>query len=318
MIKYKIHRYWLESREGLLVEYIDEEGRRGVGEVAPLPGWSRESLEDAEQQLIHGSEHNYFPSVAFGLESAQLGIMTAPKLPLAFPINRLLSGSAKEMLLEAEGFAKRGALCLKLKLGSLGFHEAIEVVRALKGTFRLRLDLNRRWSLQQSLRFFSAFSPEDYEYVEEPCSNPSDLAYFPYPFAVDESLRELPLEEILAYPSLKALIFKPTLQGGIRVGEVLAQAAKKHGIDLILSSAHESGVGITQIALLAHHLELTHLPLGLDTYRFLKSDLLQDPLEFSENALHLKDPLFALKSCSVQLLHEETLDPMHSPQTAVR
>ena len=315
MMKYRIYRYRLESREGLLVEYIDEEGRRGVGEVAPLPGWSRESLEDAEQQLIYRSEGPYFPSVAFGLESAQLA---APKLPLAFPINRLLSGSAREMLLEAEGFAKRGALCFKLKLGSLGFHEAIEVVRALKGTFRLRLDLNRRWSLQQSLRFFSAFSPEDYEYVEEPCSNPSDLAYFPYPFAADESLRELPLEEILAYPSLKALIFKPTLQGGIRVGELLAQAAKKHGIDLILSSAHESGVGITQIALLAHHLELTHLPLGLDTYRFLKSDLLQNPLEFSENALHLKDPLFALKSCSVQLLHEESLDPMHSLQTAER
>ncbi|CAK8741932.1 o-succinylbenzoate synthase [Sodalis praecaptivus] len=34
------------EREGLLVA-LDDAGRRGVGEIAPLPGFSRESLADA-------------------------------------------------------------------------------------------------------------------------------------------------------------------------------------------------------------------------------------------------------------------------------
>lgn len=316
MMERRIFGYTLGKRKGLLVELTREDGKRGVGEIAPLPGWSRESVEDALHQIIHGSEEPLFPSVAFGMESALLSL-EAPSLPLTLPLCRLLSGTAFEMRKEIERLEEMGVNCVKIKLGHLKRNEALEIVRAAKKSFRLRLDLNRAWPLRESLRFFSHFSEGEYEFVEEPCDKASDLAYFPYPFGADESLRETPISEILELPSLKALIYKPTLQGGLEVAQRLVEAARARKIDLIFSSAFESGVGISQIALLAHHLDLTKIPLGLDTYRFLTGDLLQKPLHFSPNALQLREPLFEINPCAVQLLHEQTLNPLHlSPMLA--
>ena len=41
----------LHHREGLLLELTDEDGVVGRGETSPLPGFSRESLDDAAEQL---------------------------------------------------------------------------------------------------------------------------------------------------------------------------------------------------------------------------------------------------------------------------
>ena len=79
----------------------------------------------------------------------------------------------------------------------------------------------------------------------------------------------------------KAVIWKPTVMSQ---ESILARA---QGKKLILSSACESGVGILGIASLAS----TSDPVGLDTYRFLKRDVLSTPLDFSKGILECKGPL---------------------------
>jgi o-succinylbenzoate synthase len=40
-----------QIRQGTLINIIDQDGNSGWGEVAPLPKWSHESLDDSLQQL---------------------------------------------------------------------------------------------------------------------------------------------------------------------------------------------------------------------------------------------------------------------------
>lgn len=291
-LKREIHHYTLpltngEKRSGLLVELTAPDGRTSWGEVAPLPGWSLETLEEAYAELLKEKE-SLMPSVAFGLETAELGC-TRPSLPLTFPISSLLFGTVKQIMEKADRCAKSGIKSVKVKLSALSDEEALFVVSHLKSKFSLRLDLNRAWPLKRSLNFFSHFLPHEIDYVEEPCSLVEDLYKFPFPLAVDESLRDTSLDLLLEIPHLKALIFKPTLQGGLKAGKLLTEAAMKRGVDLIFSSAYESGVGITQIALLAHALNAPIKPLGIDTYSLLAHDVLNAPIEISEGYLHLND-----------------------------
>ena len=112
---YKIPLTQGQPRQGVLVRIIDEKGQSGWGDVAPLPKWSQETLEEALDQLHkimhdiinidwtarHWFEHlkhlNLLPSVSFGLESALLSIL----LPLpehTVPAGALLMGTPEEIL----------------------------------------------------------------------------------------------------------------------------------------------------------------------------------------------------------------------------
>lgn len=82
-----------EIRQGALINIIDEEGNSGWGEIAPLPKWSHETLNDSLKQLHQKQEDilevhwtpshclqeleklKALPSVCFGLESALLSIL---------------------------------------------------------------------------------------------------------------------------------------------------------------------------------------------------------------------------------------------------
>ena len=286
-------------RRGIIIELTREDGSKSLGEVAPLPNWNVETFDDALEQLKGPMlQHMLLPSVAFGLETASLGL-NPPKLPLTFPLSSLLMGSVDEILKKADLCAHAGIKSVKVKLSGHSHADALKIVHALKDSFSLRIDLNRAWTKERALEFFAHFKPEDFDYIEEPCEKVEDLFDFTYPLAVDESLRDTPLDLLLRLPSLKAFIFKPTLQGGYTVGEVLARAAKERNLDLIFSSAFETGVGISQIALLAHHLGVPIKPLGLDTYSYLEQDILQTPLNISQGYLHL-DELFNVNK---ELLH---------------
>ncbi|MFI5334608.1 MAG: enolase C-terminal domain-like protein [Chlamydiales bacterium] len=284
-----IYPYKLGKRAGALIELIDAGGKRGVGEIAPLPGWSLETLDEALAALKNG-EMTY-PSLKFALETAYLGL-NLPQLPISLPYCPLLMGSREKILRDARHVV--GGV-VKVKISDFSDEEAEGLLQELKETFSLRVDLNRKWSLARALKFFSKFVPEDFDFIEEPCAKVEDLKHFPFPIGADESLRDTPLEELSKIPHLKALVLKPTLQGGLRVAHKLASFAQEKNLDLVFSAAFESGVGIAQIALLAYKLNGPVKSLGLDTYRYLEDDVLKKPLDFSEGCLHLREPLFQLK-----------------------
>ncbi len=248
LYQYKLPLTAQKWREGLILQCGES-----FGEIAPLPGWSRETLEEARAEMlhwIHTREVPAFPSVRWGIECARK-VLQPVHLPLC-------------ALGPKEGFST-----VKLKLGHLPLNEAISLVKQHIGQFRLRLDCNRSWNLAQAFAFARHFQPTDFEYLEEPVQTFEELVHFSqathFPIAIDESIH-CPWAEI---PSLKAVVVKPTLLGGIP--EI------PHHLDLILSSSYESGLGLLHIANRAKN----QLPVGLDTYQALQEDLLSTSIDCS-------------------------------------
>lgn len=277
----------LEGRMRLIL-HLQEGSRESWGEAAPLPGFSKERLEDVAMQAITLTPP-FAPSLNFAMMSALATlrdpILNPPPLPIAY----YLSGSVKEIGLQAERALRLGCKNAKLKLSGLNFDEALYIVRQLKDYLYLRLDVNRAWSLEESLSFFSHFTPGTFDYVEEPLSDPRDLKYFTHPFALDESLREGFYTD---NPLLKALIIKPTLHDNWLKW---LGCGKK----IILGSSFESDLGHMHIALLACRLKLTHDPLGLGTFAHLKETLLENPLHIEGGKLILPERI----SLKEELLH---------------
>lgn len=275
-----------QARSAVLIQLIGEEGESGWGEVAPLPKWSQETFDQAFNQLVeikpillskewteetcvNSLQHlSLYPSVQFGLESAFLSLLD-PLPAFTIPTSALLMGSPEEIMEQAEHRLSEGFTSAKLKVGGLSFGEAKELIDQLKDQLYLRIDVNRAWDTADSLQFFSQFSKEDLDYVEEPFRNPEELHLFRHPLAIDESFpRDLSLKKLEGLPTLKALIYKPTIQGGMSGCFPLRTWTEKKGISLVLSSSFESEIGLAQVAALAHRCTLAS-PVGIGTYHHL-------------------------------------------------
>lgn len=287
-------------RSGILINGVDERENSGWGEIAPLPKWSRETLEESLLQL-NLKQHeilaidwtltnwleelkklNLLPAVSFGLETALLSILS-PLSEYAVPTSALLMGSPQDILQQADLRKKEGFTSAKLKVGNLALGEASDLIHRLKDQFYLRIDVNRAWRTSDCLRFFSQFSLDAFDYVEEPFANPKDLRLFTHPLAVDESFpQDLTLEELELLPALKALIYKPTIQGGMLGCLSLLEWTAKRGVSLILSSSFESDLGLGCVASLAQRLTILE-PVGIGTYHYLQDCLCRDPLRFSSS-----------------------------------
>lgn len=293
-----------QKRFGVLLKITDEKGVGGWGDVAPLPKCSKETLEDSLQQLERRRQDiirfdwtahtcldelaklELLPSVSFGLESALLSILS-PLAEHAIPTSALLMGSPKEILEQASLRYSEGYTSAKLKVNNLNFDEAAHLIHQLKKNFYLRIDVNRAWTTLESLRFFSQFPLDTFDYVEEPFANPNDLALFPHPLAIDESFpKDLSLEWLESLPTLKALIYKPTIQGGLLGCLPLQKWTTQRGISLVLSSSFESDLGLAHVASLAHRLSLS-APVGIGTYHYLTGYLCAIPLRFSRSIVYI-------------------------------
>lgn len=275
-----------QKRSGVLINIMGENEESGWGDIAPLPNGSRETLEEGLSQLdqkkeeiigIHWMPHSclkeleklsLLPSVSFGLESALLAILE-PLSSYSVAASALLMGSPEQILHQAKLRHAEGYASAKLKISNLSFEDAAGLIHKLRDTFRLRIDVNRAWTTEESLRFFSQFPQNAFDYVEEPFQNPHDLALFSHPLAVDESFpQDLSLAQLEWLPKLKALIYKPTIQGGMVGCMHLDEWTRRRGIELVLSSSFESDVGLGCIASMAHRISLKS-PIGIGTYHFL-------------------------------------------------
>ncbi len=207
----------LANRSGLILELIDDSGSVGLGEIAPLPGSSRETLEEAEQAAIFLAERirgaeiplgletmtsgfedwigelGLPPSVRCGFEAAVLGLIALQQgVPLerllcdeplrAIAINGLLSGTAEEVLASAFALAQRNYPAMKLKVGSRPLAEDIDLVKkvshAIPPGVALRLDANRAWNYDTAIAFAAGIQDCAIEYIEEPINDPTELGAF--------------------------------------------------------------------------------------------------------------------------------------------
>jgi len=269
-------------RKGILLQLSREDGKMATAEISPLPGYSTETLDEALQQLQRISKKllttwwtkqalHYLDnlglcsSVYFGVESALLDLLEPPVTNPPCLKYALLFGSPDEILHRADEVYEEGYRKAKIKLGHFNLASAIDLVDKLQDRFELRLDLNRKWKTADSLAFCNRYPQDHFDYIEEPTSTPKDLIHFPYPFALDETLRDhKDLTPFLKSEHLKALIIKPTM--AYPFTHLLHL-----GVPVVLTSSFESPIGIAQIERLIYRLGLQNNYHGLDTLRYFEN-----------------------------------------------
>lgn len=274
----------LTVREGFIVELALDD-KIGRGEIAPLPGFSLENLEETYAQLVEqlalwsqGVELDLeplFPSVAFGLSMAQLELDDILPEQGCYQAAPLCSGDPDELLPKLN--AMTGDKVAKIKVGLYEpIRDGMLVSLFLESIpdLTLRLDANRAWTSEKALQFAKKIAPslrQRIAFIEEPCQSPGDSFSFAIATGIaiawDETLQHSVRKEdfkLQDYNGAKAIIIKPTLIGSIERCVELIATAKSLGIKAIISSSIESSLGLTQLARLAAW-QLPQETPGLDT-----------------------------------------------------
>ncbi|EMO4506222.1 o-succinylbenzoate synthase [Klebsiella michiganensis] len=279
----------LKTRDGLLLRLRDGE-REGWGEISPLPGFSLETLDEAQAALLawasawRDGEEGALPtppSAAFGASCALAEL--CGELPQAadYRAAPLCAGDPDELF--ARLSLMPGEKVAKVKVG---LYEAVRdgmVVNLLLEAIpdlTLRLDANRAWTPLKAQQFAKYVDPHyrsRIAFLEEPCKNRDDSRAFAQQTGIaiawDESLREADFT-FAAEPGLRAVVIKPTLTGSLQ--KVRQQVAQAHalGLTAVISSAIESSLGLTQLARIAAWLTPDTIP-GLDTLSLMRAQLVR-------------------------------------------
>ena len=292
------------NRQGLLV-CIRGGHSEGWGDIAPLPGFSKESFSEAQSQAttltkllpdtsiesLDFGAPNLCPSVRFGFELAQFNLNAAIRnqsetelasVTCCRLLNRQGHGS-RESMTDLHGYQ-----AVKIKVGRHTLDEDLEFVHSVYREYpdiNVRIDANRAWTLQIAQTFLDATRDLAFDYIEEPLKDKSQLAAFArashVPLALDETLREPEAERYCKFADVYVL--KPTLSGGMTgTIERIRQAQADH-IRCIISSSYESGIGMLGLVELAGSVPgEVH---GLDTYNQFERDVLVDPLPLNRPKL---------------------------------
>lgn len=246
-----------------------------MGEAAPLPGYSPDTLERCHAAL-HSCERveatqstsalSLPPAARFALETALLDwrghhedkaaseLLGAPASPSPLPLCALLPNEANldTLIEQAQGLARIFST-LKMKVGR-DLPRELEAVRLLRrelpSQLQLRLDANRSLGTESARRWLPRFASHDIELIEEPCSEP-ELLELGVPLARDESLQDAPDDARPWLEGWAALVLKPTTLGGLERCLSLARQARDVGLEVTVSHTFEGPVAWAACAALA-------------------------------------------------------------------
>ncbi len=297
----RVHGHLLQRRDGVLLELRDQRQNRYFGEIAPLPGVHRESLDEAVEQLkklvpqlemlsfqasaaqwhepgfgLVRAARDLFPSVLFGVEQA-LWHMILASTRLSDGLDGISWQDASASLAQAIP-THVSAPVIKIKIGRDTMANEVQqlkdLARQMPKSTRLRLDANRHYSMEAFQELWAQIKTLPIEFVEEPLADgiaALDLLKDGVPLALDESLWDLPEHK---WPDVPFYVCKPTRMGGISGLSRL----KGRGGRVVISSTYESGVSLKTFLALNIVFSL-HRPMGLGTYAALKEDLLVKRLD---------------------------------------
>ena len=289
----QFHEQQLTVREGLLLKWCSS-----WGEIAPLPGFSRETLAEAQAEAIlclksrQQGRHlvPQLPSVQFGFDCAQRKWpekINAPHSPYL-----LLLGTPDEIIWGWREWLYDYPAKAKLKVARYPMRDEIAMVRELcrlAPKLKLILDANGSWTREEAWTFMSHLNAANIEYIEDPCANFVDVhavaTHTGIPVALDELLGSEKRWE--PFPQLKALVIKPTLIGNLGKCKALVDKAHKLGLKVVISSCYESQLGNRLLAQLASEWAPEQAP-GLDTLRYFTASLFKgDTLAVDESQLEV-------------------------------
>lgn len=285
------------------------------------------------QHVPSGAEHlngkleswlnalDLWPSVRFGVEMAALNLIANGRHAPFFRfvssdghdcirINALLDGSQEEVVRQAKQLKAEGFMHMKLKVkGSI--HESADKVRAvndvLEGHALLHLDANQAWELEEAIRFGREIECSAVAYIEEPLKHVYEAPEFyqetMIPVALDESLLKLSFDEFKAMDGVDVLILKPTVLGGIEKTWQMMQRAVALGLNAVVSSSFESGLGLLTLANLAGCTAHDYTA-GLDTLKWFRQDLLKEKLVIQNGKIDISHRLIRRADIDFSLLQE--------------
>ena len=268
------HARW-RTRHSVIVSIEDASGLRGRGDAAPLPGVSRESIDDVSTTLraLEGSfEPSELdlralpPSLRFALDSAMLDLragerpayaaliddVSVPRVPEQIELQVLLDDLEDARARAARAFGG-GARTFKVKIGREGraSDEAalLEHLRSLGRDVVIRADANGHLADVEVLA--PALARARVEYVEDPRASLDSLArWVGVPAALDAPMAADPSRALAEARNHGAdvVVLKPTLLGGLDETLRLAARARSRGLKVVLSHTLEGPVGLAALA----------------------------------------------------------------------
>ena len=302
------HGPW-SVREGIILKLIKNEQQIGWGEIAPLPWFGSETLEQAldfcqsigscfNEELIDEIP-DHLPACQFGFESALKNASSQkPILKLDLPPHKYsyLLPTGKKALDYFSKISKddqkllgdREILTYKWKIGVESFTQEISIfeqlVEQLPLNSRLRLDANGGLNLETAQRWLS-FTDQirQIEFIEQPLS-PAQFSElltlsenFKTAIALDESVANLKqLKECYELGWRGIYVIKAAIMGSPRQLENWFQ---NKAIDAVFSSVFETSIGQQAVLTLAQELNNCDRALGFGVNQWFED---ADP-----NFLHL-------------------------------
>ena len=271
-------------REGIILKLIKNEQQIGWGEIAPLPWFGSETLEQAldfcqsigsrlTKELIDEIPDT-LPACQFGFESALTNLssekpilnldLTPHKYSYLLPTGKkALDHLAKIRMNDENPLGDSENLTYKWKIGVQSFTQEISIfeqlVEQLPLNSRLRLDANGGLNLETAQRWLS-FTDQirQIEFIEQPLS-PAQFSElltlsenFKTAIALDESVANLKqLKECYELGWRGIYVIKAAIMGSPRQ---LEKFCRNHAIDAVFSSVFETSIGQQAVLALAQEL----------------------------------------------------------------
>ncbi|MEA3463445.1 MAG: o-succinylbenzoate synthase [Bacteroidota bacterium] len=311
----------LEQKPCWFIRLSSGKRATGLGEVSFIPGLSVEDEKEIEIQLDHVCKLisrgemdplqslPALPGVQFALEMAVRDMERGGKQLLypseftageaGIPTNGLIwMGSKPFMISQIREKMKLGFRVLKLKVGSLGFEEELDLLKWIRTEFgtadlEIRLDANGAWTPDEALKKMELLSPSWIHSIEQPIA-PGQVEALAklcrdaaIPVALDEELIGIsdPQERraLMEHVRPPYIILKPGLLGGFSVASEWIALAEKYRAGWWVTSALESNVGLNAIAQWTWQLEVSR-PQGLGTGALYTNNIIS-PLQMSGDQL---------------------------------
>ena len=291
----------LEDRWTVLLTLVDEDGNVGMGEAAPLAGFTSDTVEAAESALLgwaadetDDGDPPASVTARAAIDSALLDLaariagttvhrLLAPESPDRLAVSALATGgSPAAIATSAAAAVAAGHATVKVKVGTHGIHDDVDRVSAVRSRIgpdvRLRLDANGAWGVGEALRHLDRLAAFDIEFVEEPVAGLDDLAEVrlssPIPTAVDESARTVDdVSRAVEMGAADLVVLKPSAIGGPSEAARAAAIVRSAGLDVVVTSLLEGSVGIRAAAHLASAIGALDPAPGLATASLLAVDV---------------------------------------------
>jgi len=306
----------IKERKGFIISIENQNGLEGIGDACPFPDFGSESFDEAESVLkylklkleidlnniasslnIILAQFEKAPAVRHGIEQAILNLICKEKRTT---INELLNIKLKneievnavigfnpveETVRLSKEFISEGFKTLKIKCGRDDFKEEFDCLVAIRteagSKIKLRIDVNGKWNINQSIHNLKVMESLKIEYAEQPVSNLNDMKELKkncrIPIAADESVRSKDdTKKIINEKAANVLILKPMMIGGLLPTLEIIDLAQKNKVDCVVTTSFESAIGRTN-AVIAASCTQNNMAHGLGANNLFTKDLIGDP-----------------------------------------